>query len=252
MPNQSKMDEAKTIMRNLEKAGFPLEVECTEILREDRWDVSNQVAFIDPDENKYRSVDLVASRLIFRKEIIDLNVELVVECKKSDKPWLFYTSKDIAIIDIFLSSVQLRSGLSESEIRLYRKNRDLSYIADSFLSTHLRIHKEIAKIPLEPLRKGGNPITILDATMKVCKYILYDRENRIRIMDRIHKPLFPLNIALPLIVFDGHLYAYESNRLKLIQSTLYHFDYLGVPFLFDIVTKDFLQNYLSNINKEAH
>ena len=81
------------IKKDIEKSGLPLEIDVNYILNQKGWNVRNQVSFFDQTENKHRPIDIMASKLIEVKSpgLDRLNVTLIIECKKSVKPWVFYT-----------------------------------------------------------------------------------------------------------------------------------------------------------------
>jgi len=88
LTGKKKPNEVDRILEKLEEHGFPFEVELSEFLRQKGWIVKNQSLYIDGETGKYRTVDMVASKLIRSEPPID--VVLIIECKKSEKPWLFY------------------------------------------------------------------------------------------------------------------------------------------------------------------
>jgi hypothetical protein len=78
---------------DVKKAGFPLEVIARGRFTTKGWEARSQVLFYDKEESKSRYVDLVAHRAIDKhfQRFVRLNYTIVAECKKSDKPWIFYT-----------------------------------------------------------------------------------------------------------------------------------------------------------------
>ncbi len=87
------MSEIENIKADMKKAGFPLEVVAGSRFTSKGWTPRHQVFFHDKDENKSRYVDIVAHRADEKdfQQFKRLNYTVVVECKKSDKPWVFYT-----------------------------------------------------------------------------------------------------------------------------------------------------------------
>lgn len=53
-------DEVKKILEDMEKHGFPLEAKASEILKAHKWEITNQMAYLDSEERRFRTVDIVA------------------------------------------------------------------------------------------------------------------------------------------------------------------------------------------------
>ena len=85
--------EKKKIINDMKKAGLPLEIEVSSVLETYGWVVHNQEGYLDCDENKWRTIDVAAHKRIELPNSLSykaLNVSLIIECKKSEKPWAFY------------------------------------------------------------------------------------------------------------------------------------------------------------------
>jgi len=86
------------IMDQIEKTGYPLEIEVSERLDKD-WVVFNNQPYLDEDENKTRETDIFAihetdiDQLRIKPEpLIFVSTNMVAECKKSTThAWVFFT-----------------------------------------------------------------------------------------------------------------------------------------------------------------
>jgi hypothetical protein len=80
-------DEINRVIRDIEISGLPCEIETTIKFSSSGWFVTNQSSYLDEDTNELRHIDLTASKPL-KPEHVEIN--LIVECSKSDKPWAFY------------------------------------------------------------------------------------------------------------------------------------------------------------------
>jgi len=242
-------DEIKLILEDIEKQGFPLEVKTSEVLKVFGWQVVNQFAYLDYEEQKFRTVDMFALKALMADKEMGINLDLIMECKKTAKPWVFYTSNynqkllgmrrmTVAGCQYFISQIAYQKKSAE-------RLDDL--IMHFLFHTHMGspIFGKVAYIPFESFT-GGKGRNIHKARMQVCNAILHlkqrSQENQID---------FPYgDIHIPVIVLDGHLYAYEDGKLNAEEGFYYNVTYANSSFIIEIVTKDFLETYLDLIEQE--
>lgn len=248
MTNKKK-NEIDRILEKLEEHGFPFEVELSTFLRGKGWTVKNQVSYIDKETDKYRTVDIVATKVITSKPLF--TIELIIECKKSVKPWLFYlphqepTRAFRMLIPVFQQRLLMGEKKGESI------DADAKVIG-TFIENHYKdvYIKNLATIPFEPFQSGKSEV--LEASMQVVKalsYLMEESRERIKELDlRLSQVFFPV------IAFDGHLYSYTTNkdkdRVQRTNQVLYNFDYVDRPFLIHIITKGHLGFFLDSIDQE--
>jgi len=86
------MSLIEKIAVDMRRSGFPLEIEVGSQLSNRSWTTRHQAIFRDEDENKPRHIDIVAHKVIDGTfyQFNRLNYTIVCECKKSEKPWVFY------------------------------------------------------------------------------------------------------------------------------------------------------------------
>jgi hypothetical protein len=212
------------------------------------WSVRNQVYYIDKDEGKRRSVDIVAHKGFFESigAYDRLNVSLVIECKKSVKPWVFFTSlkEGHPLFELPFSMIR---HFAMPELRnsfgFNRWTQKQMHYAPSF-------SKKCAIISYEPFKKGDGR-EVPEATYQVTKalnYLLefFTKTPKLTAM----KPVF---ILYPVIVFDGHIFECElqNGDIKLAQSNFVQF-FVEIEqyFLIDVLRKEFLPKYLEVIDEE--
>lgn len=251
--------EAK-ILKKLKESGFPVEIDVTEILEKEGWKVANQVGYLDPDENKWRLIDIRAVRA---EEISNsstykrLVMHLHIECKKSKNPWVFYIRRKekmpffpFELLHVLKEAswppVLLKSFLKEKanwkECFHYLKYEHLGVIS---VEPPIEIFNESS----EKKKKGKEKL--FEATQQVIKSLKYELEKTKDELPLVVKsPIFVLKY--PVIVLDGKLYVLRSKEGPIESANYVQFlvEYKEESFLIDIVLLSFLKEYLKILNEE--
>lgn len=245
-------EEAERILEDMEEQGFPLEVRTSEILKDHEWEVTNQAAYSDIESKKHRTVDIVAEKnVLYEPKELGFDLWLLIECKRSIKPWVFYCSDfDLDSEEIrrkFVSSTQFSINQLAYQKRLHEKIIDR--IANRFLLKNKLappIFGKLAYASFEPFTKGKGK-SIHKAQMQVCSAIL-DQEKKPDYMSGM--TVFPYGILfVPIIVFDGHLYTYENGKLKTTEGLYYYVSLYETAFMIEILTIKFFERYLNTLER---
>lgn len=245
------------ILRDLKDVGFSLEIRCSAILVSNDWRVLNQVSFADPESTKLRSVDIVAKRFKLDREP-DKWVELylVVECKKSSKPWIFY-SPGVDISEIhrehyFPTSKVLKESYSNSKLPL------------SFHFGNHRVNrKKRGLIPVVAF-SGGSSRAIFTAANQVTKSAFSSFVRRDTQLKQIFKKRKESGILVvhPIIVLEGNLFSSTLLKSGDLDATEANWIVYDCPISFgseripenrllvDVVTIDFLDQYILLMGEE--
>jgi len=257
------MDLEERIIKDMQKTGFPLEIAAGTLFSEKGWKVSHQVLFYDEDERKSRKIDFLAHRAVAKsfRSFKGLLYDIVVECKKSDKPWIFYTPQ----------SPSLREERNFSTL-LYLKILSKPKMSPKQITSMLAHNHYIAKEPTDRIaqasyiafisEEGKDQIfTAVNQVPKALRYFMHVGESTIG-FDVIRNALV---VYYPVVVFDGKMYEciLEEGKPQLKEANYvkYHTSFFGVTresdnekasegFLIDFVTKDFLPTYIEWLNEE--
>jgi hypothetical protein len=84
-------EEERKILGDLKEKGYSLEVDVVDWLIENGWNVFPQHVYFDERSKKVRTIDVVAYYFDKRLKIWELPI-LMVECKTSKNPWVFYST----------------------------------------------------------------------------------------------------------------------------------------------------------------
>lgn len=226
--------------------------------------MSNQYYFVDEETAKAREIDCVAMKGTsslehYQKEDFKSLVSkgfqalrLVIECKKSTKPWLFYTTRPdmlSAFYIKYLGSIPENSTqvLERSEKGLFPKDF-LSSLHSYFLLKSTRLAQKY----YEPFTEGKGR-QIFDASLKVIKALRYDKQKLDRLITEM-KPKNPLVIYYPIIVFEGNLYELKiqkkKNRISPIEYVQLDVNYVDQVYRIDVLVKSFFQKFISYLDIE--
>lgn len=243
-----KKDLKDFLSDEIQKSGFPLEIEVSSILEDQKWVVLNNQPFRDPDEEELRSVDILAFHgptVYERPETLPFGFSprLVIECKKSSSyAWVFFTRPQDA--KVFPMDGQVYDFPKAFSTKAYEERNSLSQIgifsyeyyfnhfSDQLKGTK-RIHYtdfdrtaiayneyKIDEVRADSPKKrettaGRNEI--FEAVNQLVKFQDFDVEESVTSPGRIRgatSPLFPVELSFLAVVFDGRLFEAVVSRGK--------------------------------------
>jgi hypothetical protein len=259
----------KNLIEDLKKTGFGSELRVISTLKKLRWDVAGGAGYFDKDENKSREIDVVAHY----QEYHDRNNKsiwvwffLVVEVKKSDKPWIVFRHKQ--------NSSWFFSSTDESDWD------DAMIWVDNFPDNEREgFHNFLTKHSLESkckwegsgihqaFKDPGSPSRWYSAFTTVCKASdhLFEVNKQWEA-----KPPKPTNqdfrrgstsfyFIQPLVVLDGPLFSAEISKkgeleLKKIKAAPFRFTfqtdhYKRSSYRVHLIAADYLSDY-ANLTKK--
>jgi hypothetical protein len=229
--------EAK-ILGEIGKTGFPLELRVADFLQSRGYFVASSLYYLDQDEDKGREIDIQALKGISLGFYLGTGDEspspddepcmvrncLLIECKKSDKPWVIFTSPESSY-DKELFELDCK-GLNKNAERLWFESED-------FLNQLEKIHPFAAHKMrghghFEPFKSGESSEMIFKALITSVKATIATRDSKFA--------AGPGRVCFyyPLIVFDGLLYeAHLDNgtiRLNETDTVMVSFFYASAKY----------------------
>jgi len=94
--DSAKQSLESKVLADISKTGFPLELRMSNRFVEADYYVQDSVYYVDQDEQKGREIEIIAlknSQSTPRKDPPKwVRLRCIVECKKSSKPWVIFTS----------------------------------------------------------------------------------------------------------------------------------------------------------------
>jgi hypothetical protein len=83
--------EESKILEYIKKMGFDFEIHVMSLLKDKGWSVYPEYLYFDKQTKKVRTIDIVAD-YFYEKFEFKKTPRLIVECKKSEKPWVFFST----------------------------------------------------------------------------------------------------------------------------------------------------------------
>jgi len=273
------------LINEIKRSGYPLEIFISSILEDNDWVVLNNQPFRDSDEDKLRSVDILAfhnpTTYEYKKyEPLGFSPNLIIECKKSENhAWIFFSRPEKS--KVFRMSGHVHDYPKLFSTKAY-SNRDklsnlghfsyeyyFNYFNDpnrGMRNVHYSDFDSVAITYDEYKIKKGTRNTrknILEAVNQTVKFFLFDLEESINSPGRINGAVssyYPIIVTFLAIVLDGKLFdaRIENNNVTLEERKhiLYNYtfrprnSYVNIDFWIDIVKKEFFSSYLSKIKKD--
>lgn len=253
-------DDILKYKKAIEKSGYPLQLQVGALL-DKYFSVEHEWAYLDRDTQELRNIDLFAYKLFRDKKMKDAEIypqlDLIVECKKSELPIVFFTNGFKPRSTYFLSL----SGLKNDSITIKTDDSRSTWsvppamvlglakelfvrepIYSSFFSRLVRKGKEFELSGSDFFNSVVNPIS---------KAILYNKKvNATPLKTFVH---FSLHLMVGLSVVDAPMLTaglsengteiHEAKWVRMIRQDIDSGrNYESIPI--DIVNISFLQEYL--------
>ena len=242
------------ILSEINKTGFHLELRVSDWLAKWKYSAKHSVYYIDNDESKGRELDILAHKTSWKEERKFLwfadNV-LAVECKKSDKPWVIFTSPKDGDDD---NNIFLYDHIVERDIEMPIWTSDTIWetVIDPVSAINpLFNHSRIGRTYFVPFTNSENSEIIYKSLTTAVKATIAIKENSGYGGSRV---IF----YYPTVVLQGRLFEsyLENGESKLVETeivpvsfTYQSAKYKPVNFIVPIVTENVFEKYLSSLEK---
>jgi hypothetical protein len=251
-------DLETSILEELKRTGFPTEIMSATVMQGRGWLVMHNPSYFDVDESKSREFDIRAYRQkseAVRDQNYVVSIYLVTEYKKSDKPWVFFTTPEKYITGGLGEVIKWDQG--EKQV-FSDRNNPKGIIIDGHLRGfhHYFQHPRLARTFHQPFTRSEKEHSqmIYSAVMSVIKATLFLTGGPPR-----RSPTW-LRIFYPLVVFSGNLFeahVQPNKEIKLLKSkhVQLSFNYitdtnLAHQFMIDIIHEDYLDEFLKIVEHE--
>lgn len=255
----------KQIVTELQKTGYPTEIVSATVMHQRGWGIIHNPSYLDDVEGASREFDIRAYRgwhFTVGKSTFTVGAYLISECKKSEKPWVFFVTPE--------SYRRARYGrlikgqMADKQIFADGDHSD-SFITDESLRTfhHYFQRSTLARTFYEPFKsqeRSHAPQMIYSAIMSCIKATLFHQQDQLSARW--------LKIYYPLIIFNGKLFEAQVDSDKNIslaasqhvqlslsymlpQRILYGSVWEGQQeFIIDIVQEEYLEQFLQLVEDE--
>lgn len=262
------------VKKEIGRTGLPTEIKTTEILNKNGWNVFNEYPYLDTDENKIRTLDIVANKVFLKtnntksnaKTEIDFCCDLYIECKKSEKcSWVFFTQVSpspfikFAIERLAYSLTGTYNEVVRAYTESFREPKvdELEERTSIFSRIPVRFETLKCKIALSQqsvfCSKQSKDI-FYEAVMQILKSLSHEEKEKAHGKS---SEFLPRDIVIPIILFDGFLFECYYEKGQILTPQISYTRYLAhglpnqrLPALIDVMTSDYFPTYLEQIGKE--
>jgi len=246
--------------------GFPLEISVSRKLEEAGWMVHNSPLYFDQEEKIPRELDIHAVDVDFSlagKEKLkrtrkdgDMNKlisHLVIQCKKSSHPWIFFNNADLTWPRI--PEVNFKSKHQDFHGMLFEELKDLG------LSEHRYLNNSLHKTFHESFTQPNKPSVIYDALITAHKALQH-------LKTRYANDSRDVHLFIPMIVLDGTLWSANSKtsrspvKVRRAERVLVQFNrlsdadtgelWLEEEQIIEVIDHQALHSVLKEIKKDSH
>lgn len=204
----------QSVLEELLKTGYPTEIFSASVMQERGWGVIHNPSYWDKEESQSREFDVRAYKHWLNvAQDFKVGVYLIAECKKSEKPWVFFTTVEkyqrarlgqiikarSADKRVFTDFEHHESIISDDELRTFHHYFQKPRQARTF-------HE-----PLKQQERASHSQMIYTAVMATVKATLFHCSERPS--DKW------VGIYYPVIIFSGNLFEAFVNPDKSIDLT---------------------------------
>jgi len=220
-PEEKKDSLEDYLLGKVKKSGYPLEIDVSNILEDERFVVFNTQYYFDEEAQQGRDIDIYAIPIY---EVDDrllplrLSTDLAIECKKSEThAWVFYTRPRIPMSSIYMRG-QFRTTVPESErnstesFEWFLQQKCLVLHYDKFAKIAIA-YDEIKKKKMDTesgreKKDGSSRREIFEAINQLVKFTSYEMHQTYERIAKAPQTYYREIITLffPIIVFDGDMF----------------------------------------------
>jgi hypothetical protein len=259
------------IIGKVKKSGYPLEIEISNSLENERFVVFNTQYYFDEEAQQGRDIDIYALPIEpdpDRAKLLPLimRTDLAIECKRSEThAWVLYTRPRIPMSSIYMggqfrTTVPKPESFSTESFEFFVQQQCLALHYDKFERIAIA-YDEIKKKKMDKGagkegKNGSSRREIFEATNQLVKFACYETHHdydRAMELSKTSSLEFVM-IFFPIIVFDGDLFEVFlvsgeptlKRRNHMLLETHYRCPYCGEveSFTVDIVHRSYFNEFL--------
>ncbi len=254
----SKEELKLKILANIQKSGFVSEMKVNSMLIKKGWAFTlSGETFTDKDLNKSREIDLMSFKQISNEDnSLTISVQLIIEVKKSEKPWIIFCQKRQNFFHTIFGINILRDSenISMSELSFNDLNENNKHFNSTYFGTAFT----------EAFKDTSETSQVYSALITACKAAVHFKKDEskqskpyVKIRDKNEKRT--LHIYLPVVVLNGNLYRAILDDLGEVDLEEVNYcpvnlnytseNYSQSRFSPEIVTLNEFNNYLDYIDR---
>jgi len=247
---EKKGDLIEQIRSDLQKSGFPLEIKVMKLLKQFDWRVIPQHYYVDPDEEKGRSLDFCCiKRVEVNSSYVDaLRFIVLIECKKTKENWVFFVTR--------------KSPLNEKmKLIMFHPTMHIKFkkprfpLIEAFRHSHYMNYKKVAINHYVPFKKKAEK-DVKDSFYEACQQVLKALIDDRICLERFDIPKLHLcSFYYPIIITDKPIIEYDIETDKISRKNRILYSREGIsrwlePFRIDVLRFEAAHSLLKEINDE--
>ena len=257
--------EEQQIIEAVRISGYPLQTIIYEMLSK-KFRIQEEWNFIDSDSNEERAIDLLAELYLY-----DFNkpqprvrpiLNLIIECKQSDMPYVFFLTKDKQQTPKF----PVIAGLANKNIVFTSDDEGSTYNFSILQALELSNHQFLSTSPIfaNTFSKGARKGKKIELSgSQPYQGLVNPLLKAVSYFEECEKPpetahYFDCHITIPIAVIDGPMVSVkctDSNEIEMVpwvriprhqtanKDDNCHLANIGA---IDVVHKDYLEEYISD------
>lgn len=254
------------ILEAVIKSGYPLQTIICEQLSK-LFYVWEEWSFIDRDLNQEKSIDLLAQLNLFEYEKpqkrIRPTLNLILNCKRSDFPYIFFLTENKVITPNF----PLLAGVANKDITISSDDTTSRHISSILQTLGLDNHSFLTETPI--FANTFSQYSLIEeytglSDSKVYQDLIFPLLKAVSYFDECEKPpktahYFDCHLTVPIIVIDAPMVSVKfdnsSDKISMIpwvriprhqiqtENKRYHLSNVSAV---DVVHKDFFEKYIND------
>ena len=238
----------KKLLEWFNKTGYPLELWTESILSKYKFQTVNSALYKDEENDIFREIDLTASRAWYKSDKDpSISINLIIECKKSDKPFVLLSNKNQEIPKANFNNYY---GTKDFVTRILFGNNSTSIDLPGKSSNGFKLTQGFVKGD-ETCHKAIN--TIIKSFID---YLKNEEENLEFFVEHNDHSL-----TLPILLIDAPFYELRTDENEKLQiekidsgviSSITHLSkFYPDSFPIPIITKDSFEEFIKGIEKSG-
>lgn len=250
-------EDLKTkIVNDIKKSGFLAEMKANEILVKNGWtNTHNSQTFHDKDMDKSREIDITAYNIhINEAKDIRFGVHLIIEVKKSEKPWVVFCQdyKNKRHRGLGWGILNFTDNVTSNQLTYNNINKENRFANHDFYGTS---YHEAFKEPSETSQIYSALMTSCKAAVDIKKRNSWKKEDKKYDASKNHH----IDFFLPIVVLSGKIFqatldlegeiSVEEVDYVPVKLNYSSKNYKESSFYPEIVNLNGLKNHLQRIEK---
>lgn len=228
-------DTKKLVEKYIAENGFPFEMQVAREFMLAGFEVYQSSLYIDPETNKVRELDIIASYTRYITNEIQFNFKILIECKHAPTPWILFSGENPGLGNVTLENFYGANFAGSKMLEIISNTPKL------WPTPPFRLNDRMCYGLTELSKSGGNSDSknSFKAVMTLINTLKFEQANPTIAKGKLFEFYIPL-IALEGHLFECYLEGDETVVNKIDNGQLLYKTHVfpSVFPLIDIISKD--------------